>query len=182
MMHNNTPMGSTPGGQKSSSFGIWIDIFLYVVCILLGVALLIVSIVAYSSVSEYDNGISDFKNNWNSRPIVDIKTALSGCPQGYEELIVGEWPGTVEGCDCSRAWSLFYSNLYSSQCSRNQTRDGCYRVLPQRPLPLTKFYSYNVCGLRGGDNFVEAKKTFSWTRSWNNSYMSIWIQALWNRW
>lgn len=158
MMHNNNPLGSTPGGSKSSSFDTCVNVFLYIVCIVLGIAILVVAIVGYTSVSEYDSGIDAFKNNWLQKPIVDIQTGLSDCPSGYTKLISGEWPGTVEGCDCSRAWGLFYSNLYSSSCSRNQTRDGCYRIMPQKSVQLPKYYSYNLCGMRGGDNFVEARR------------------------
>lgn len=142
MMHNTTPLGSSPGGSKSSSFDTCINVFLYIVCIILGIIILIVSIVGYSSVSEYDSGINAFKDNWRLKPIVDIQTGLSQCPSGYEPLITGEWPGTVEGCDCSRAWSFFYSNLYAHSCSRNQTRDGCYRIMPHKAMPLPKYYSY----------------------------------------
>jgi len=57
----------------------------------------IIGIWAYWSVSSYNNVMEDFKDNWEMQPIVDIQTSPSMCPNGYEELIQGKWPGTNAG-------------------------------------------------------------------------------------
>ena len=63
----------------------------YVIPILFGLAtviiaivLLIVAIVAHNNVASYEGAVNDFVDNWRTKPIVDITTALSDCPAGYE--------------------------------------------------------------------------------------------------
>ena len=94
-------------------------------------------------------------------PLVDITASTSEWPSGYESLITRDWPGTVDGCDCSHAWSwdtFHYRDLERGSCSYNQTRDGCINIRRVHPIPLEKFYSSKICGLREGSNFAETKR------------------------
>ncbi|CAI2360032.1 unnamed protein product [Moneuplotes crassus] len=128
----------------------------YHICILvLAFINLIVVWMAYGAVSGYSASLNDFKTNWSLKPIVDIKTGLSRCPGGYEDLIIDRWPGTSTGCDCSHAWG-FYPNLQTGRCDVNETNDGCRTVSSTASMPLNKFYSYRICAKRQGDPFNRA--------------------------
>lgn len=73
-------------------------------------------------------------------------------------MITRKWPGTGEGCDCSRAYNFMYSNLNTGSCSYNQTRDRCSDVKQTNPMPVSKFYSYNICGKREGEPYSRSVK------------------------
>ena len=60
---------------------------------------MVVAMIAYNSMSVYDEPVKDFLDNWRLLPLVDVKTAVSECPLGYENLVTRRWPGTLEGCD-----------------------------------------------------------------------------------
>ena len=78
--------------------------------IIMGLIVMGIAIWAYKSLSTYDESITDFKDNWFTLPIVDIRTAPSNCPPDYENLIKREWPGTVTGCDCTES-NYYYEKL-----------------------------------------------------------------------
>ncbi|CAI2362240.1 unnamed protein product [Moneuplotes crassus] len=128
--------------------------------LILALVNLVAGYLSYSSVSGFSSSMIDFKANWDLQPIVDIKTALNGCPPGYEDLINEEWPGTIEGCDCRRAWGV-YKDLYSSSCTYNQTRDDCRTVPRLSPMPIKKFYSYRICGKRQGEPFYMSESPYT---------------------
>lgn len=128
-----------------------------VIVILFGLITMIIAIISSSGVGSYTYAVSDFTANWNLRPIVDIKTALSECPAGYENLINAEWPGTQVGCDCTYSFR-YNTKLATGTCDANQTQSGCRTVSPTKPMPLNKFYSYKICGQRSGSNFVDIER------------------------
>jgi hypothetical protein len=133
-----------------------LSIVYHIVMIILGIVTLVVAIIAYTSLSAYNNAVLDFKENWETLPIVDIQTSLHECPTGYEDLITRKWPGTVSGCQCP--FFSRYPALNKGTCNTNQTQDGCYRIHHVNPIPLDKFYSNKICGLREGSNFLNSKR------------------------
>ena len=48
------------------------------------------------------SALSYIGSNLQSHPILDIKPqdADQACPEDYKSLVLGVWPGTVQGCDC----------------------------------------------------------------------------------
>lgn len=156
-MHNNPPPPQ-PMKQKSSGGVAWVDFCYHIVYIILGIAIMVIAYNADSGVSSSDEAMHDFTNNWKTVPLVDIQTALSSCPPGYETLITRKWPGTGVGCDCTYSWNFLNSNLQTSSCSYNETRSGCRDVRPVNAIPLEKFYSYKICGKRDGFNFLDTPR------------------------
>ena len=122
--------------------------------IALGIITMIIAIITSSRIGSYDGAIIDFRNNWNLRSILDIKTALSEWPPGYEDLVSSSWPGTKTGCDCSHSFTYFYSSLKIGACDSNQTSSGWRTISPSKAIPINKFYSYRICARRAGDSFV----------------------------
>ena len=86
-------------------------------------------------------------------------TSLSDCPSGYQSLITRKWPGTREGCDCSfRSRGAFIIDINIGGCDHNQTESKCRNVDSTDPVMLDTFYSYKICGLRGGQNFLDVRR------------------------
>lgn len=158
MMHNSNSQGHFESDKKSSSSGYCFTFIGFVICIIMSIAIFIYGIFIYYQVSEYDHSVEELVSNWKSYPIVDIKTFPNECPAGYETLIRGGWPGTVEGCICTSTWNPLLSNFTKGSCSSIDIKNGCSKVLPQSYIGCSKFYSNNVCGLRQGLNFVDTKR------------------------
>ena len=86
---------------------------------------------------EYDPmKIRYLKNNWNQRPIKDIKTIEmnSTCDLGYENLFKNEeYPGLVNSCECGEIvndtiGSLCYFGQINIKCN-NINSKGSSKIL-----------------------------------------------------
>ena len=122
--------------------------------IVLGIITMIIAIITSSRIRSYNGAIIDFRDNWNLRSILDIKTALSQWPPGYEDLISSSWSGTKAGCDCSHSFTYFYSSIKIGACDSNHTSSGWRTITPTNAIPINKFYSYRICARRAGNSFV----------------------------
>ena len=161
--------------DDSDRANLW-QVCYHIAYILIGIITLIMAIASFTSLQAYSNSVKDFKNNWETLPLVDIIATESNCPEDYESLITRKWPGTVEGCDCSGSHrGIHYSDLNPGSWDHNQTRESCRNVLPLKPIPLQKFYSYRICGLRGGQNFANLRRPISTENqapSWPMNYQT----------
>lgn len=143
MMHNNNSQSQYESEEKESS-GKCCTCIGFLVCIFMSVIIMIYGAIVYGQVSEFDHSVEGLVVNWKSSPIVDIQTSDDACPTGYESLIRGGWAGTVEGCRCAAAWNPLLSNFTRDTCSALDTKNGCTKVLPQKPIACSKFYSKNI--------------------------------------
>ena len=148
------------GGQeeKNKSSGYWFTLIGFLICIIMSVIISIYGFYIYSKVSEYDHSVDELISNWKSNPIVDIQISNSTCPAGYEALITGGWPGTVEGCECSKSWNPLFKGLSRNQWANADSKNGWFKILPQKPIDCQKFYSYTIWGKREGQNFINTKR------------------------
>ncbi|CAI2364706.1 unnamed protein product [Moneuplotes crassus] len=148
--------------EGRSDFQKYISVGYHITIIIFGFLMLLLAWLAYDSLNTYSDAIDDFQENWETIPIVDIKTSTTECPEGYESLIDREWPGTVSGCDCHQASFGYshYKDLDTGHCSSNQTKDGCRDVHSTHKAPLDKFYGVRICGYRAGANFVQIERPF----------------------
>ena len=107
-----------------------------------------------SSLSAEQDGIIDFIDNWKTTTIEDMYVSTDGsCHPEGENFIQREWPGTHSGCDCT--YSYKYFGLYSSSCTYNQTRSGCFTVWPTSPIPLSYFHGSAICVKRSTVAFAD---------------------------
>ncbi|KAL4446168.1 hypothetical protein ABPG74_021707 [Tetrahymena malaccensis] len=84
---------------------------------------------------EYDYVIS----NWQTAPIYSITPSASGCSEYFTAY---QFPGTVDGCDCTSSPSVKYSNnIFASQCSQEQLSNGCKSV---NSTPQTTFTQWQL--------------------------------------
>ncbi|EAS04088.1 transmembrane protein, putative (macronuclear) [Tetrahymena thermophila SB210] len=84
---------------------------------------------------EYDYVIS----NWQTSPIYAITPSASGCTEYFTAY---QFPGTVDGCDCTSSPSVKYSNnIFASQCSQEQLSNGCKSV---NSTPQTTFTQWQL--------------------------------------
>lgn len=109
---------------------------------------MIIIAITKASLSKKNGEIVSIKNNWESEPYTKIYSSqqiknfkkLGNVAVTAERIFVGNWPGTVHGCDClgvprCRDGVRSYS-LNTGSCSYNETYCGCrdVRSTPQRDL------------------------------------------------
>lgn len=135
----------------------WLRVTFIVAIIVLTLTIMILGCIMCSSIKGYGTALYDFKENWETRYLVDIAVSHDKCPEGYENLIDRQWPGTEHGCDCSRSYK-FFRGVQTGHCDKNETRAGCVDVWSNSAIPLEKFYSYRLCGKREGEPFHKAER------------------------
>lgn len=155
-MHKESFLHEGKSPVNKAMFGI--RILYQIGLIVFATVSLIMAILAYSELKAHSNAMNDFIDNWSLKPLVDIQvTKEDYCPKGFENLVERDWPGTNVGCYCNQ-FSQKHRGLHVGSCTQNQTEDRCTSVTSLRPRPMTKFYAYNICGKRQGDNFVHAER------------------------
>ena len=96
------------------------------------------------------------------QPLIDITVNDDKyCPFGSTSVFTKLWTGTVQGCDCTEAWS---ASLWKRHLQRD---DGCWDddergwrgciYEPSRPPILQEeINDMYICGVRGGQSFANA--------------------------
>ena len=123
---------------------------------------MILDIVAYSKFSFSSNTLLDFSDNFKQQPIIDIKSDFSTCSPGYENLISDNWPGYVQGCDCTSAFSYYVSNeIHRDSCTFNETVALCKDLQYQSPIPLSVYRQTNLCIKRTNSDYINYSSKIS---------------------
>src|SRR3990167_3347322 len=81
------------------------------------------------------------KDSWRKDFILEItqKTAaMAACPVGFTPALNYQWPGSVEGCDCSKATGSDKS-VSKTKCTDAQNTAGCKTSASVAPQNLTKW-------------------------------------------
>ena len=88
-------------------------------------------------------------------PLVDVVLSTDGrCPAGSELLMSREWGGT--NTVCVEYDTIFGWRYWQSYCPRHNDDGHVYRELSALdPVLQTKFDGVTVCGVRGGQSFME---------------------------
>ena len=81
--------------------------------------------------------ISEIENNLNGNLLNSIEFRKS-CRGDEEELILGMWDGTIEGCECD-------GNILKEKCLEEQIERGCKSLYPNAPIDYIVFNSANIC-------------------------------------
>lgn len=123
--------------------------------IIFGITSMIFAIIGYAHFGSHDATMQDFKENWLMKPIVEITTSEGAWPDGYENLIDRQWPGTRAGWDCTTSERVQHG-VRAGYCTSDETSDGCKSIEPASEIPYEKFYSHSIWARRSGDNFVDA--------------------------
>jgi hypothetical protein len=123
---------------------------------------MILSIIAFTKVdnSQY-RFVSSLAENWNKGPILKIIPRNGSCRVGEELILADEWPGTVQGCDCSNAFNMFGSSpLSRGSCSTHKGSNEkryCKDVLPVDPIQFKVWSGKTMCGQRMSLNYLDLK-------------------------
>lgn len=132
----------------------WCCHFIFIV---LGLFIWLFTLASWKDLSTKDKFIEDYLTNWKLKPLVDIiPTKNSRWPDGYENLIYREFK-TLEGCNCLNVKAKG-NKIYSGNWDVVQAAAGCTSILPMDPSKITKFFGFNLCGLRSGHNFIEVER------------------------
>ncbi|CAD8045970.1 unnamed protein product [Paramecium primaurelia] len=136
--------------------------------IILGIILLTLSILSYSSFQYTIDNYEYIILNWHQQPLVQIKITNGSCSQEEEPLIEYKWPGTIDGCDCSTKRRLLQEEniqsqklnqlIVGKQCNQTQLRSGCSTISSINEKQFILFPSSNnktgfqLCATREKDN------------------------------
>jgi hypothetical protein len=116
----------------------------------LSIAVLVISIIGYTSLHFSNRAISDIIHNWDKLPILDIIDSKNGCTNDYITLVLDQWAGTVSGCNCVGRWSYRIpienrNKLNKNTCSWNMTLAGCTDVASLPPKDINKWRGTTFC-------------------------------------
>lgn len=104
----------------------------------------------------YISNIVDIKENFESKPIFNLKEANVTCGKTQEILKIDNWMGTVVGCDCNSkkdvSFNKYNSNLYRGQCD-GRTGTNCKVVDAVESVSITKWKNKQLCHDKKDDNF-----------------------------
>jgi hypothetical protein len=81
------------------------------------------------------------KASWGKEFIIDIKqkaAATKECPTNYVPAFNYAWPGSVEGCDCSKATGTD-KGIYRVKCTAAQITAACKNSVAVEPKNFTKW-------------------------------------------
>jgi hypothetical protein len=90
-------------------------------------------------------------HNLDTKLIYNLELKPS-CEEDEEKLILGEWDGISEGCNCS-------NTSVKRECTENDYKNKCYRIAKQYPISYTKFNSNFICVKRSGKSYLDFLKT-----------------------
>ncbi|CAK95187.1 unnamed protein product (macronuclear) [Paramecium tetraurelia] len=100
----------------------------------LGITLMVLSIIAYVSLSENIIYIRNIVQNWNTLPIKSIRQTQGDCLQNEEYINHYIWPGINQGCDCRdgdqyiaprRILFERTDELFQKECNDTMRDAGC---------------------------------------------------------
>ena len=101
-------------------------------------------------------------------PFVDVKVTNDWfCPEGWTEIFSRPWYGIKAGCDCqNKCCSDNDDNYYGwcnefgvgSACDNSQLGCGCKEVYASTLVWQSQFYEVRICGLPGGDSFLNVTR------------------------
>jgi hypothetical protein len=93
----------------------------------------------------------EIQHNLDTQLIYNLELKPS-CEEGEEKLILGEWDGMAEGCNCS-------NTPVKRECTEFDYKNKCYRIAKQSPISYTKFNSNLLCIKRSGKSYLDLLKT-----------------------
>lgn len=107
---------------------------------------------SYVGIPLANSLFQDIIKNWETKPIVDIRTDINPCSvePGYFSLSNRWWDGTQSGCECQ--------NLIKRDCTDLELNEGCSPVDPIEGRELYQFRGQQICARRGGQSFMEIER------------------------
>ena len=123
---------------------------------------------AYSKTGKYLNILQDTIRNWNTSPILDIKTTLTTCPATYTPAFQYTFPGNSPGCYCGNVSPADQVTLNLScitcqnACTSLQLNLGCINVNASSPKTLSAWgatpvnFPYIICIKRSADTWTQS--------------------------
>ena len=124
---------------------------------------MIFSILAIKNYSLDKDIITEYINNWNRGPILDIKsTNLPNCPVGYSDFLLGSYPGTSAGCDCQYSdKAKLTKQIFNITCTASMIASNCSMVFTTPQIKFSKWRGKKLCVLRDVSNFWKLEFTSS---------------------
>ena len=107
-------------------------------------AILFIVFYWYLNIDNLDLNESQFLfENWNNKPIADIKlSSNSVCPKEYELIKIGKFEKMDSGCFCSNR-GFFYFGKDTSKCLKKNPM--CQAITSKNEKPLYKWREMYLC-------------------------------------
>jgi len=115
---------------------------------------------------SYLNQITD---DWTTLPFVKLYVMparnetlnkTENCPTEYpDEVFYTVWPGTYKYCDCENSAKIYLQE--DCKVASLITPEGCIEQPAHAPVTLSDLNGFKVCGVRGGTNFLNAKRAIA---------------------
>ena len=157
-----TTFGDFDGDLSKKSVKSWLYIVLTMMGIVFSIATFWTSIVSYRASLDHTVQITHLTDNWKKIPITNI-VALDDednyCPEKYEALFSGHWPGTHDGCDCHGATEEHINGtIVVDKCDSLLDSFGCKTVEAKDPLKLQHLFGKQICVFREGTPISEVHR------------------------
>lgn len=104
---------------------------------------------------EFENNkfFLEITNSLNGKIIYSL-SAKDRCDSNENQLILGEWDGSEEGCYCSSQ-----SKVYNRECQSRDIKNGCTYVHPLSSKQYRKLNSKFLCIKNSEKTYLELLKT-----------------------
>lgn len=96
---------------------------------------------AYKAFDQAYFPFESIKTSWSKEFIVEIQQkadAAAACPPNFQPALNYKWPGSLEGCDCSKSTAA-NKGIFKVKCTPEQKTAGCADSVATEPKNLTKW-------------------------------------------
>lgn len=121
------------------------------------------SIMLLSSTDNFDYLHKSYKQNWESKYIIDLKTYnnQTTCPADYELLTLGLWTGFKSGCHCENSYTGEVI-AFDDSCDNfkgDMKSYTCTILTEIPPVNITSYKENIICVKRGEFNFLSLQNS-----------------------
>jgi ABC-type maltose transport system permease subunit len=117
-----------------------------------------------------DNWQFDMIKDIQALPVSSTNVSSTSCPTNYNPLLMYNWPGTKEGCNCQNITTLKPTNenitlektIYPTKCNSSMISVSCTVILATDAVTMTNYNGYKYCAQRvAGTSFVQTAKNMN---------------------
>jgi hypothetical protein len=99
--------------------------------------------------------IKSFLENWNKKPITEVKYESEKCSKNYEEVNLGSWPVSSDICDCSQSY-LLSKSVKSYPCNIFMRLLGCKNSDEMKKININQWKGLKICVKRTENTYIES--------------------------
>jgi hypothetical protein len=124
--------------------------FFFITC----VSTFLISFIILMLFEDYKFFIKSFLENWNKKPITEVKYESEKCSKNYEEVNLGSWPLSSDICDCSQSYLLSKSVVLPLQYFMRLL--GCKNSYEMIKVNINQWKGLKICVKRTEHTYIES--------------------------